>query len=41
MLYILIIVGFFFIIKMVNTNNERLREGRNKDSIFSKRRFKR
>jgi hypothetical protein len=41
MLYILMIIGFFLVIKMINTNNERLRERRNKDSKFSKRRFKR
>lgn len=41
MLWILLIVGFFMMIKMISKNNERLRERRNKDSMFSKRRFKR
>ncbi len=41
MLWILLIVGFFMMIKMISKNNQRLRERRNKDSMFNKRRFKR
>ncbi|SDS69908.1 hypothetical protein SAMN04515667_2770 [Formosa sp. Hel1_31_208] len=42
MLYtIAILAGFFVFIRIIFRNNERLRERRNKDSIFHKRRFKR
>lgn len=38
---LLILVGAFILVKTIFKNNQRLRERRNKDTMFNKRRFRR